>query len=78
MALYRIDGNAPEVPASAYVAAEATLIGRVTLGERASVWSGAIARGDNEPIRIGTESERAGRRGAARRPGLSARHRRRA
>jgi carbonic anhydrase/acetyltransferase-like protein (isoleucine patch superfamily) len=56
MALYRIDGKAPEVPTSAYVAAEATLIGRVTLGERASVWFGAVARADNEPIRIGTES----------------------
>ena len=56
MALYRIDGHSPEVPASAYVAAEATLIGRVTLGERASVWAGATARADNEPIRIGTDS----------------------
>ena len=56
MALYRIDGHSPDVPASAYVAAEATLIGRVTLGEGASVWSGAVARADNEPIRIGTES----------------------
>ena len=56
MALYRLRDHAPQVPASAYVAAEATLVGRVTLGERASVWFGAVARGDNEPITIGDES----------------------
>ena len=56
MTLYRLRDHAPQIPASAYVAAEATLIGRITLGERASVWSGATARGDNEPITIGDES----------------------
>ncbi|WP_085318230.1 gamma carbonic anhydrase family protein [Derxia lacustris] len=56
MAIYGIGGHAPQVPASAYVAAEATLIGQVVLGERASVWSGAVIRGDNEPIRIGAAS----------------------
>lgn len=56
MALYRIRGHAPQVPATAYVAAEATLIGQVQLGEGATVWSGAVVRGDNEPIRIGDES----------------------
>jgi len=56
MALYRLREHAPQVPASAYVAAEASLIGQVTLGERATVWFGAVARGDNEPITIGTES----------------------
>ena len=56
MALYRLREHAPQVPASAYVAAEASLIGQITLGERASVWFGAVARGDNEPITIGAES----------------------
>ncbi|MEP7302808.1 MAG: gamma carbonic anhydrase family protein [Caldimonas sp.] len=56
MALYRIGGEQPQVPATAYVAAEATLVGRVVLGEHASVWFGAVARGDNEPIRIGDGS----------------------
>lgn len=55
MALYRINGNAPQVPASSYVASEATLIGQVTLGENASVWAGAVLRGDNELIRIGRD-----------------------
>ena len=56
MTLYRFGGHAPQVPSSAYVAAEATLIGQVQLGERASIWAGAVARGDNEPIRIGEDS----------------------
>jgi carbonic anhydrase/acetyltransferase-like protein (isoleucine patch superfamily) len=56
MALYRIDDKTPQVAASAYVAAEATLIGMVTVGERASVLAGVVARADNEPIAIGNES----------------------
>ncbi|MEJ8855101.1 gamma carbonic anhydrase family protein [Variovorax robiniae] len=56
MALYRIGGHAPHVPASAFVAPEATLIGQVRLGEQASVWFGAVVRGDNEPIDIGDAS----------------------
>jgi carbonic anhydrase/acetyltransferase-like protein (isoleucine patch superfamily) len=53
MALYRIKGHSPVVPPNAYVAAEASLVGEVVLGERCSVWPGAALRGDNEPIRIG-------------------------
>jgi carbonic anhydrase/acetyltransferase-like protein (isoleucine patch superfamily) len=53
MALYQLGDDAPIIPASAFVAEEATVIGRVTLGERSSVWPGAVLRGDNEPIRIG-------------------------
>jgi carbonic anhydrase/acetyltransferase-like protein (isoleucine patch superfamily) len=53
MALYRIHGKAPQVASTAYVAAEATLIGHVVIGEHASIWSGAVVRGDNEPITIG-------------------------
>ena len=56
MARYRIQGKAPQVAESAYVAAEASLVGEVHLNERTSVWPGAAIRGDNEPIRIGAES----------------------
>ena len=48
--------KAPQVADPAYVAAEATLIGDVVVGERASVWPGAVARGDNEPIRSATRA----------------------
>jgi carbonic anhydrase/acetyltransferase-like protein (isoleucine patch superfamily) len=54
--VYALGGNAPQVPATAFVAAEATLVGKVTLGERASVWFGAVLRGDNELISIGDAS----------------------
>jgi carbonic anhydrase/acetyltransferase-like protein (isoleucine patch superfamily) len=56
LTLYALDGKAPEIPASAFVAAEATLIGKVRLGERASVWFAAVLRGDNELISIGEAS----------------------
>ena len=56
MAIYRLGDVAPIIPRSAYVANEATVIGNVTLGERASVWPGAVVRGDNEAIRIGEGS----------------------
>jgi carbonic anhydrase/acetyltransferase-like protein (isoleucine patch superfamily) len=56
MAIYRLGDDTPIIPFSAYVANEATVIGKVTLGERASVWPGAVIRGDNEPIRIGDGS----------------------
>ena len=56
MALYRLGKDAPNIPASAYVANEATVIGKVTLGERSSVWPGAVLRGDDEPIHIGNGS----------------------
>lgn len=56
MAIYRLDHDAPQISPSAFVAAEATLIGRVILGERASVWPGAVIRADNEPIVVGPGS----------------------
>ena len=56
MTVYRLGDAAPVIPASAFVAPNATVIGKVALGERASVWFGAVIRGDNEWIRIGDAS----------------------
>ena len=53
MAIYQLGGHAPRIPESSYIANEAAVIGQVTLGERSSVWPGAVLRGDNEPIRLG-------------------------
>jgi carbonic anhydrase/acetyltransferase-like protein (isoleucine patch superfamily) len=53
MALYELDGKAPQLAAGAWVADSAAVIGSVVLGENASVWFGAVVRGDNETIRIG-------------------------
>ncbi|MGY8525128.1 gamma carbonic anhydrase family protein [Paracidovorax citrulli] len=56
MALYQLGGTAPSIEADVYVAEEATVIGNVTLKSRASVWAGAVIRGDNEPIVLGQAS----------------------
>ena len=56
MTLYALGGRRPDVAADSYVAPGARLIGDVTLAARASVWFNAVLRGDNEPIRIGEET----------------------
>lgn len=56
MPLYEIDGASPQLGAAAWAAPSADLIGDVRLGERASVWFGAVIRADNTPIEIGPES----------------------
>ncbi len=48
--------NTPRVPPSAWVAPNATLVGSVTLGERASVFFGAVLRGDLDSITIGEDT----------------------
>ena len=56
MPIYQLGDDIPIIPASAYVAPEATIIGKVNLGENASVWPGVVIRGDNDSIRIGNGS----------------------
>jgi carbonic anhydrase/acetyltransferase-like protein (isoleucine patch superfamily) len=56
MTLYVLAENSPDVAASAYVAPNASVIGKVVLAENASVWFGAILRGDNEIIAVGARS----------------------
>jgi carbonic anhydrase/acetyltransferase-like protein (isoleucine patch superfamily) len=41
------------IHSTAYVAANATVIGDVRIAAEASVWFGCVLRGDNEPIEIG-------------------------
>ena len=48
-----VSGLAPRVPETAFVAAGARLVGDVTLGEGASVWYNAVARGDSAAITLG-------------------------
>lgn len=55
--LYTLEGHAARFHGSRhFVAPNATIIGSVILEEDASVWFGAILRGDNEPINIGRGS----------------------
>jgi carbonic anhydrase/acetyltransferase-like protein (isoleucine patch superfamily) len=46
--LIPFDGVRPEVHPSAFLAPSAVLIGRVSVGPEASVWFGAVLRGDDE------------------------------
>lgn len=58
MALFALDGVEVATPGEGrfWVAPNAVVIGNVAIGEDASVWFGAIVRGDNEPIVIGPRS----------------------
>lgn len=56
MAIYELDGVAPRVAATAWVADSAQVMGNVVLGADASVWFGAVVRGDTECITIGAGS----------------------
>jgi carbonic anhydrase/acetyltransferase-like protein (isoleucine patch superfamily) len=51
-----LDGHAPVLADSAWLAPSATLVGDVQLAEGASVWYGAVLRSDSEPIRVGPGS----------------------
>jgi carbonic anhydrase/acetyltransferase-like protein (isoleucine patch superfamily) len=58
MAIYELDGQGPDLPADGnyFIADTATVIGKVRLKQGASVWFGAVIRGDNEWIEIGEGS----------------------
>jgi carbonic anhydrase/acetyltransferase-like protein (isoleucine patch superfamily) len=48
--------GAPKIDDEAFVAPTAVVVGAVTLGARASIWYGAIARADEEVIVIGPDT----------------------
>ncbi|MCB1481340.1 MAG: gamma carbonic anhydrase family protein [Rhodobiaceae bacterium] len=58
MAIYEFEGNVPELTGdgSAWVAENATVLGKVRLGEQSSIWFNAVLRGDNELIDIGART----------------------
>lgn len=56
MARFALDNHVPSVSFSAWTADSSRVIGMVTLEEGASVWPGAVLRGDLEPIRVGAGS----------------------
>src|SRR5512145_575871 len=58
MALYEFESHRVAVPPSGrfWVADSAIVIGRVTIGEDASVWFNSVVRGDDEPIMIGARA----------------------
>ena len=59
MAIYELDGVAPELPGVGeyWIAESASVIGRVRLARKTSIWFGAVLRGDNEWIELGERSQ---------------------
>jgi carbonic anhydrase/acetyltransferase-like protein (isoleucine patch superfamily) len=49
-------GWQPEIGPGAWIDPAATVIGRVNIGEDASLWPGVIARGDVNPVAIGART----------------------
>ena len=58
MNVYMIDDKKPQLPPQGeyWIAPTATIIGDVILKPGASVWFGAVVRGDNDPITIGSDT----------------------
>ena len=56
MAIYELDGVAPQVHTQAWVAPSAQVMGQVSVGAGASIWFGTVVRGDTERITIGADS----------------------
>lgn len=53
MPVYQLGEDRPQIGEDVFIAPNAQVIGRVRLGDGASVWFGAVIRGDNEWISIG-------------------------
>jgi carbonic anhydrase/acetyltransferase-like protein (isoleucine patch superfamily) len=56
MAIYQLDEHTPQIPDSAWVADSAEVMGKVKLGERASIWFNTVLRADNAELVIGDET----------------------
>mgnify|MGYP001158193328 FL=1 len=56
MPIYALGDHQPEIHPDAWVMPEAVLIGRVKVGARATIWSGAVLRADDNDIVIGEET----------------------
>lgn len=54
--IHALDGHAPQIDPTAWIAPTAVVIGKVIIGAHASVWFGAVLRGDNETITLGAGS----------------------
>ncbi|WP_458186063.1 gamma carbonic anhydrase family protein [Haladaptatus sp. NG-WS-4] len=53
---YQFEGEEPSVHEDAHVSRATTLVGDVRIEADASVWPGAVLRGDVAPVRVGVES----------------------
>ncbi len=56
MTLYALGEHHPQIHPDAFVHPDAVVIGRVTIGAEASVWPGAVIRGDHGAISVGART----------------------
>jgi carbonic anhydrase/acetyltransferase-like protein (isoleucine patch superfamily) len=56
MPLYALGDKVPEIHESAFIHPDAVIIGSVQIGAEASVWPGAVLRGDEGDIIIGART----------------------
>ena len=56
MPIYALGDDEPDIDEAAFVHPDAVVIGRVRIGPEASVWPGAVLRGDHGRIEIGAQT----------------------
>ena len=56
MPIYELDGARPQIEEGSWIAPDAVLVGKIRVRKGASIWFGAVLRGDNEVITVGEDS----------------------
>ncbi|MEO0078434.1 MAG: gamma carbonic anhydrase family protein [candidate division WOR-3 bacterium] len=54
--IIELEGSTPQIAPDVFIAANATVIGQVTVGRGSSIWFGTVVRGDMAPITIGADT----------------------
>jgi len=54
--IHQFDGQIPNIQKNTFIASSADVIGNVSIGEKSSIWFGAVLRGDMNSIYIGSYS----------------------
>lgn len=56
MPIYALGEHIPQIATTAFVHPDAVIIGSVSIGANASIWPGAVLRGDTGVIQIGADT----------------------
>ncbi len=56
MPVYQLENDRPVIDPSVYIAPNASIIGKVVIGKKSSVWFNTVIRGDVDAISIGEET----------------------
>lgn len=54
--IWALDGIEPELAEDVWIAPDAQVMGKVVMAAGSSAWFGAVLRGDNDPIKVGENS----------------------